>query len=63
MGRTLIGLFVDDGGLAAAIVIWALGAWGIEQHHSLVTPADGLVFAAGILLLMSTSALRRARSA
>jgi uncharacterized membrane protein len=63
MGGTLIGLFVDDGGLAAAIVIWAVGAWVIEQHRSPVAPADGLVFAAGILVLMSTSALRRARSA
>ena len=63
MGRTLFGLFVDDGGLAAAIVIWALGAWGIEQHRSFVTAADGVVFAAGLLTLMSMSALRRARSA
>jgi uncharacterized membrane protein len=57
----LWGLFVDDGLLAAGIVLWALAAWAIEARH-LIAPAGAcLAYAFGMTLLLSLSALRRAR--
>ena len=57
----LLGLFVDDGWLAAGVLVWAMGAWGIEARYSVVSAGACLLFAAGMPLLLSVSALRCAR--
>ena len=59
----LLGLFVDDVWLAAGILAWALGAWGVEARHPSVSLGACLLFAAGMPLLLSFSALRRAAHA
>jgi uncharacterized membrane protein len=61
LGAELAGLFVDDAWLAAGILAWTLGAWGIESRHPAVSAGACLLFAAGAPLLLSVSALRRAR--
>ena len=57
----LFGLFVDDGWLAAGILVWVLGRWWLLRHQQIgaTTAADG-VFAAGLLVVLAFSALRRA---
>jgi uncharacterized membrane protein len=59
----LPGLFVDDGWLAAGILAWAAGAWGVEARYPITSTAACLLFAAGMPLLLSFSALRRSASA
>lgn len=58
----LVGLFVDDGLLAAGVVIWVAGAWTL---HASVMPAPtailGGVFVVGLAMLLAISSLRRAR--
>jgi Ca2+/H+ antiporter, TMEM165/GDT1 family len=61
LGAELAGLFVDDAWLAAGILIWTLGAWSVEIHYPVVSASACLLFAAGTPLLLSASALRRAR--
>jgi uncharacterized membrane protein len=56
----LFGLFVDDGWLAAGILIWALGAWTVQARHPLLSAGACLLFAGGMPVLLSVSALRRA---
>ena len=59
----LFGLFVDDGWLAAGILIWALGAWSIEARHPIASAGACLLFASGMPVLLSFSALRRSARA
>jgi uncharacterized membrane protein len=56
----LLGLFVDDGWLAAGIVVWALGAWAIEAGHPVTSVAACALFAMGMPLLLAISSLRHA---
>ena len=62
LAAELWGLFVDDGWLAAGILIWTMGAWGVETLHPIVSAGACLLFAAGMPLLLSLSTLRRAHS-
>jgi uncharacterized membrane protein len=57
----LAGLFVDDGWMAAGILVWALGAWSIEFRQPNVSTTACLLFGVGMPLLLSISTLRRAR--
>ncbi len=56
-----IGLFVDDGSLALAILVWIGVAWLLLPRLGL--PADWLapVLFIGLALILMESALRRAR--
>ena len=58
----LFGLFVDDGWLAAGILVWVLGGWWLLKHQQIgaTMAADG-VFAGGLLVVLAFSALRRAQ--
>ena len=58
----LLGLFVDDGWLAAGILIWTIGAWGVGARYSIASAGACLFFAVGPLLLLSASAWRQARA-
>jgi hypothetical protein len=57
----LFGLFVDDGWLAAGVLIWTMGAWVVAARYSIASAGACLFFAVGPLLLLSASALRQAR--
>ena len=58
----LLGLFVDDGWLAAGVLIWTIGAWVVGARYSIVSAGACLFFAVGPLLLLSASAWRQARA-
>lgn len=57
--RKLWGLFVDDGHLALAIVIWLLLAWWVLPLLQLGDGWDAIVLAAGLLAILAGSVLRR----
>jgi uncharacterized membrane protein len=61
LGSELTGLFVDDNWLAAGVLLWTFGAWSVAARHPVVSVGACLVFALGTPLLLSASALRRAR--
>ncbi len=54
------GLFVDDGLFALSIVIWLFVGWLLPKLGTPPTVA-GLIFAAGVALLLIESARRCAR--
>jgi uncharacterized membrane protein len=62
MAHELFGLFVDDGWLAAGVLVWVLGGWWLLEHGQAVatTPLDA-VFVAGLLGVLACSALRRVK--
>jgi hypothetical protein len=61
--RELIGLFIDDGSFALAILAWVLGGV-ICIHVFAVPPAiEGFLLAAGFALLLAENVERTARKA
>ena len=60
----LIGLFVDDGVLAAGILLWVAAAWAVSfgALHAAATRGAAVVFTGGLVVLLAASALRRAGS-
>jgi hypothetical protein len=61
--RKLVGLFVDDGSLALAILGWLLG--GVICIHVFAVPpvAEGIILASGFVLLLGENVGRTARAA
>ena len=59
IGWELLGLFFDDGFLAAGIVVWVLAAWFGEARHVVAGPIDGLLFTAGLAAVLGASAGRQ----
>ncbi len=58
----LVGLFVDDGLLAAGVVVWVACAWALNANGMPApTAVAGAVFSAGLAMLLALSSLRRAR--
>lgn len=57
--RKLWGLFVDDGHLALAIVIWLLLAWLVLPLLHLGGGENAIVLAVGLLAILTYSVLRR----
>ena len=60
IGAELYGLFVDDGWLAAGTVLWVLAAWFGEVRYGMTAVPGAVVFTAGLALVLSSSAIRRA---
>ncbi|ASU41405.1 hypothetical protein hmeg3_11940 [Herbaspirillum sp. meg3] len=58
----LVGLFVDDGMLAAGILIWVIAAWGAASRVNVSMTTDSVVFFIGFVLMLGMSAVRAARS-
>jgi len=58
----LVGLFIDDGMLAAGILIWVIAAWSIASRVKVSMMADSVVFFIGFVLMLGVSAVRAARS-
>jgi len=57
----LIGLFVDDGSLAVAVVTWLIAAWLLLPRLPLPPALPPAILFAGLALILVESALRRAR--
>ena len=56
----LIGLFVDDGSLAVAILAWLGVCWLTLPHLALASPWPPAILFVGLLAILAESALRRA---
>lgn len=57
--RKLWGLFVDDGQLALAIVLWLLLAWRVLPLLRLGGDWSAAMLAAGLLVILAAGMLRR----
>ena len=56
-----IGLFVDDGSLAVAVLAWLATAWLLLPKLPLPPALPPAILFAGLSLILVESALRRAR--
>jgi uncharacterized membrane protein len=56
LGQELLGLFVDDGWLAAGIVLWVPAIWFASAHLGLPQAASGALLALGLATILSSSA-------
>ncbi len=57
----LLGLFVDDGSYALAVLTWLGVAWFVLPRLPIVGSWAGIVLFAGLAVVLLESALRRAR--
>jgi hypothetical protein len=57
----LVGLFVDDGLYAIAIVAWLLVTWLLISRFDLSPVVGAVVLFGGLVLILVESATRRAR--
>ena len=58
----LFGLFVDDGWLAAGVLIWVAAGWRIASWSGVPHLASSITFATGLFLVLGVSTMRRARA-
>ncbi len=59
--KEIIGLFIDDGSFALAIVIWVGLVGLVSAQVSTARPWCGVALFAGLAAILAESALRRAR--
>ena len=59
--RELLGLFIDDGSFAAAIVAWIAVVAFVLPRLPIAPTRQALLFAAGLLAILVESVLRRSR--
>ena len=57
----LVGLFVDDGALAVAIVAWLALLWWLLPHVAVDGAGKALLLAVGLVVILVESVLRGAR--
>ena len=57
----LVGLFVDDGSLAVAILAWVALCWAILPRLGLPAWLPPVLLFAGLVLILVESVVRRAR--
>lgn len=55
-----IGLFVDDGSLAVAVLVWLGAAWLLLPRLGLPNPWPPVILSIGLAGILVESALRRA---
>jgi hypothetical protein len=58
ISREIVGLFVDDGSLAIAIVVWLGIAWLLAVY---LMDWSGVVLFTGLVSILVENAVRRAR--
>ena len=61
MLREMFGLFVDDGSLAIAVLVWLALLWLLLPQLPVPAVWHGVILFAGLLAILLESALRRAR--
>jgi hypothetical protein len=61
IGREILGLFVDDGSFALAIVVWLTAVVVVLPAVVPTGPWSGLILFAGLALVLVESVLRYAR--
>ena len=59
--REFLGLFVDDGSFAGAILGWLFLAWLVVPHWPALGRWDGMLLFVGLVLILVESAWRTAR--
>ena len=59
----LIGLFVDDGSFAAAVLVWLAICGGTLYVFDIPPVVEGVLLAAGFALLLAENVARTARGA
>ncbi len=57
----IVGLFVDDGRFALAIVLWLVVAWAVLPRLGIAAAGQAVVLFAGLALILLENAARRAR--
>jgi uncharacterized membrane protein len=62
IGGELLGLFVEDSWLAAAVAAWLAGMAMAQARYPLGAPVGSIVFAAGMAAILAGSAARRAKA-
>jgi hypothetical protein len=58
----IVGLFVDDGSFALAIVVWLGAFWGLLAHVKVAPGLLAIVFFLGLAVILSQSAVRSSKS-
>jgi len=58
----VFGLFVDDGWLAAGVLLWVAAGWRVAAWGGVSHPASSVIFAMGLFLVLGVSTMRRARA-
>jgi hypothetical protein len=61
IAREVLGLFVDDGAFAVAILAWLLVAGLVGPHLPIPAVVKGPMLFAGLAAILVESAVRRAR--
>ena len=61
MLREMFGLFVDDGSLAVAVLVWLVLLRLLLPQLAVPAPWHGVILLAGLLAILFESVLRRAR--
>ena len=62
IAREVFGLVVDDGILAAAVVVWTAAVWFLVSRVGLPPGWGALALCAGLVAILIETTLRRARS-
>ena len=56
----IVGLFVDDGRFALAILVWLAAVWLILPHLAVAAAWRGLILFLGLAAILLDGAVRRA---
>lgn len=59
--RETLGLFVDDGSFAIAILVWLALLWWLLPHLPIAGIWQAVILFAGLVAILIKSVLRRAR--
>ena len=59
--REILGLFVDDGSFAVAILVWLGVVWILSRHLGLGSVLGTVTLSAGLVLILVESAVRFAK--
>lgn len=60
--QEIVGLFVDDGIFAGAILVWLAIVWGLLPRLDLSPSARAMLLVVRLAAILLESALRRSRS-
>lgn len=60
MVEEILGLFVDDGYFALAVIVWLALVWLVLPHLSIQADWNPVILFAGLIAILLESVLRRA---